>query len=68
MTMQQDTESLLAQCGTIGMPLYDPAAMKVREALRALLRAHEEMYNLPRSFQTVAERNGELKKTGHHNR
>lgn len=47
---------------------YDAGAMKVREALLALLRAWEEAYNLPRSIPTRAERSGDLKKTGHHNR
>jgi hypothetical protein len=66
--MQQDTEQLLDGYGTIGVQLYDPAAMRMREAIRSLLRAWEEMHGLPRSFQTVAERNGDLKKSGHHNR
>lgn len=64
--MQQDIKEPLAACGT--MMMYDPAAMEVRNALRMLLRAYEKMYGLPPSFQTVAERQGELKKTGHHNR
>lgn len=66
--MQHDTEEGLAGYGTIGVSLYDPAAMEVRNALRALLRAWEEMHRLPRSFQTVAERAGELKRTGHTDR
>lgn len=51
------------------MNLYDPAAMRVREAMLALLRAWEEMYALPRSIPTRAERAGEMKQDkGHHNR
>lgn len=53
--------------GTI--TLYDPAAMRVREAMLALLRAWEEMYGLPRSIPTRAERTGDVKPDkGHHNR
>lgn len=63
----QDNNPLDAY-GTIGVQLYDPAAMKMREAMRAWLRAFEEMYGLPRSFQTVAERQGDLKRTGHTDR
>lgn len=40
-------------CGTIDARL---AAMRVRDALLALLRAHEDMYGLPRSVPTRAER------------
>lgn len=43
-------------------------AMRVREAKLADLRAWEELWDLPRSIPTRAERNGDLKKTGHHNR
>ena len=41
-----------------GYGTIDPyiAAMRVRDALLALLRAHEDMYNLPRSVPTRAER------------
>lgn len=52
--------------GTISV--YDPAALKVREAMLALLRAWEDMHSLPRSVPTRAERAGDLKKDGHHNR
>lgn len=66
MTIEQSKQPL-AGYGTITS--YDPAAMKVREAMRAWLRAFEDMHGLPRSFQTVAERNGGLeKKAGHHHR
>lgn len=68
MTTQQDTEQLLTAYGTMNLPLYDPAAMKVREALMALTRAWCEMHRLPQPHQTAAERNGEIKKNGHHNR
>lgn len=47
---------------------YDAGAMKVREALLMLLRAWEEAHQLPRSIPTRAERAGDMKKTGHHNR
>ena len=49
-------------------PLHDEAAMKVRNAMRELLRAWEEMYNLPRTFQTKVERGEAGAKEGHHNR
>ena len=49
--------------------LYDHAALEVRNAMLALLRAWEEMYGLPRSIPTRAERTGEPKQDkGHHNR
>lgn len=41
-------------CGTI--TLYDPDAMRVRNAMRDWLRAWEDYHNLPRSFDTRAER------------
>lgn len=37
-------------------------------AMRDLLRAWEEMYNLPRTFQTKAERGEAPAKQEHHNR
>lgn len=51
--------------------------LKYREALRAQLRAFEDMYQLPHSFKTKAEMDAELRarglhgatvKEGHHNR
>ena len=51
--------------------------LKYREALRAQLRAFEDMYHLPHSFQTKAEADSDLRarglhgatvKEGHHNR
>lgn len=47
---------------------HDPAAMRVRNAMRDLLRAWEEMYNLPRTFQTKVERGEAPAKQEHHNR
>lgn len=50
--------------------LHDPAALAVRNAMLALLRAWEEMYNLPRSIPTKYDR-GEVVKPRdreHHNR
>lgn len=53
--------------GTIAV--HDPAALRVREALLALLRAWEEMHALPRSIPTRAERLKEIPlDKGHHNR
>lgn len=49
-------------------PIHDDAAMRVRNAMRDLLRAWEEMYNLPRTFQTKVERGEAPAKEGHHNR
>lgn len=60
------TQPALDNYGTIAV--HDPAALRVREALLALLRAWEEMHELPRSIPTRAERLGEFKKEGHHNR
>lgn len=42
--------------------------MRVRNSLRDLLRAYEEMHNLPRSFLTKVERGEVAPKTEHHNR
>ena len=39
-----------------GTIMTDAAAMRVREALLALLRSWEDMHNLPRSVPTRAER------------
>ncbi|HEX6293430.1 MAG TPA: hypothetical protein VFZ66_29885 [Herpetosiphonaceae bacterium] len=47
-----------------------PAAMKVREALLALLRGWEDLFDLPRSVPTRVER-GEVvrpERREHHNR
>ena len=63
MTIEQNVDS----SGKI--VLYDQAALEVRNAMLALLRAWEEMYGLPRSVPTRAERTGEPKKEReHHNR
>lgn len=63
MTIEQDVD----RNGTIH--LYDQAALEVRNAMLALLRAWEEMYGLPRSVPTRAERAGEAKRDReHHNR
>ena len=43
-------------------------AMRVRNALRTLLREFEDMHNLPRSFLTKVERGEAPKATEHHNR
>ena len=43
-------------------------AMEVRNALRALLRAWEDLHTLPHSFQTKAERGDTVVRTEHHNR
>lgn len=56
-----------------GTIMVDPAAMRVREALLALLRSWEEMHGLPRSVPTRAERGMERGGRGeyappHHNR
>lgn len=53
MTIEQHNPALDTG-GTI--TLYDPAAMRVREAMRAWLRAWEDMHGLPHSFDTRAER------------
>lgn len=50
MTTQQHIDTY-ATMGTA-----DPAAMRVREAMLALLRAWEDMHNLPRSVPTRRER------------
>lgn len=42
--------------------------MRVRNSLRDLLRAYEEMHDLPRSFLTKVERGEAPPKQGHHNR
>lgn len=42
--------------------------MRVREALMALLRAWEDMHDLPRAIPTKVERGEAPPKTGHHNR
>jgi hypothetical protein len=43
-------------------------ALAVRNAYLALLRAFEDMYDLPRSIPTKVERGEALPKTEHHNR
>lgn len=43
-------------------------AMRVRNAYLALLRAFEDMYDLPRSVPTKVERGEAPPKTEHHNR
>ena len=43
-------------------------AMQVRNAYLALLRAFEDMYDLPRSIPTKVERGDAPPKSGHHNR
>ena len=42
--------------------------MQVRNAYLALLRAFEDMYDLPRSIPTKVERGDAPPKSGHHNR
>lgn len=65
--MSAPTYTNLDSQGTIGV--HDPAALRVREALLALLRAWEEMHTLPRSIPTRAERLKDLPSDkGHHNR
>lgn len=44
------------------------AALRVRNALRELLRAVEDMHDFPHSFQTKVERGEAPPKNGHHNR
>ena len=43
-------------------------ALAVRNAYLALLRAWEDMHDLPRSVPTKVERGDALPKTEHHNR
>ncbi len=43
-------------------------ALAVRNAYLALLRAFEDMYDLPRSIPTKVERGEAPPKTEHHNR
>lgn len=43
-------------------------ALAVRNAQLQLLRAWEDMYNLPRSVPSKVERGDALPKTEHHNR
>lgn len=53
--------------GTIAV--HDPKALRMREAILAALRAFEDMYDLPRSIPTRAERLKDLPgDKGHHNR
>jgi hypothetical protein len=42
--------------------------MRFRNALLEVLRAWEDLNDLPRSIPTVAERGERLPKTEHHNR
>lgn len=60
-------QSPLDGYGTIGV--HDPKALRLREALLAVLRAVEDIYDLPRSIPTRAERLKEIPlDKGHHNR
>lgn len=53
MTIEQSNPALDG-CGT--MVLYDPEAMRLRNAMREWLRAFEDYHKLPHSFETRAER------------
>ena len=46
----------------------DPKVMRVRNALLELLRAWEELHDLPRAIPTKVERGEAEKKREHHNR
>lgn len=65
MTAPQQT---LDGYGTITTDLYDPATMRVRNAILELLRAWEDLNNLPRAVPNKFEREGIKPDRGHHNR
>lgn len=64
MTMQQDTAPILDRSAI----LEKQKALAVRNAYLALLRAWEDMHDLPRSIPTKVERGDAPPKSGHHNR
>jgi hypothetical protein len=64
MTMQQPTAPILDNTAI----LERQKALAVRNAYLALLRAFEDMYDLPRSIPTKVERGERDPKQGHHNR
>ena len=58
----------LDQRATMSLNREREKALAVRNAYLALLRAFEDMYDLPRSIPTKVERGEAPPKTEHHNR